>query len=106
MNAYGRVACLDAATGNEIWAVDVLKRFGGANITWAMSECLLVDGPRLIVTPGGDDALMAALNKTTGRTIWRTEALRGDRASHCSPMLFRHAGRRILQAVLRRTASA
>ncbi|MFZ1935898.1 MAG: PQQ-binding-like beta-propeller repeat protein [Thermoguttaceae bacterium] len=96
MNAHGRVACLQAATGHEIWAVDVLERFAGANITWAMSECLLVDGPRLIVTPGGKDALMAALDKTTGRTIWTTKALCDDRTSYCSPMLFRCAGQRIL----------
>jgi outer membrane protein assembly factor BamB len=98
MNAYGRVACLKASTGKEIWAVDVLKRFRGANITWATCECLLVDGPRLIVTPGGKDALMAALDKTTGQTIWTTEPLREDRTSYCSPMLFRHAGRRILSS--------
>ena len=40
MNAHGRVACLDAADGKELWAVDVLQRFGARNITWAMSECL------------------------------------------------------------------
>ncbi len=96
MNAHGRVACLEAATGKELWAVDVLKRFQAENITWAMSECLLVDGPRLIVTPGGREALMAALDKTSSRTIWTTEALGSDRASHCSPLLLRHAGRRIL----------
>jgi outer membrane protein assembly factor BamB len=96
MNAHGRVACLDAATGEELWAVDVLERFQGQNITWAVSECLLVDGPRLIVTPGGQAALMAALDKATGRTVWTTEPLAGDRVSHCSPLLFRHAERRIL----------
>ncbi|MGD0896499.1 MAG: PQQ-binding-like beta-propeller repeat protein [Thermoguttaceae bacterium] len=96
MNAHGRVACLDAATGNELWAVNVLERFQGQNITWAMSECLLVDGPRVIVTPGGQKALMAALDKHTGRTVWTTEPLREDRTSHCSPLLFRHAGRRIV----------
>jgi outer membrane protein assembly factor BamB len=96
MNAYGRVACLAAATGEEIWTVDVLERFRGANITWAMSECLVVDGPRLIVTPTGKEALIAALDKTNGRTIWTTEALGDDRASYCSPILFRQAGRRIL----------
>ena len=75
MNAHGRVACLEAATGKELWAVDVLERFQGQNITWAMSECLLVDGPRVIVTPGGEKALMAALDKQSGRTVWTTEPL-------------------------------
>jgi len=96
MNAHGRVACLDAASGNELWAVDVLDRFGTGNITWAVSECLLVDGPRLIVTPGGKKALMAALDKLTGTTVWTTESLGADRTSHCSPILLRHAGRRVI----------
>ncbi len=96
MNAHGRVACLDAGTGRDLWALNVLERFQGQNITWAMSECLLVDGPRLIVTPGGEKALMAALDKQNGRTLWTTEPLAGDRVAHASPALFRHAGRRIL----------
>ena len=96
MNAHGRVVCLDAATGKELWAVNVLERFQGQNITWAMSECLLIDGPRLIVTPGGKDALMAALDKTTGRTVWTAAPRDEARASYCSPLLFHHAGRRIL----------
>lgn len=96
MNAHGRAACFDAATGKEFWAVDVLERFGGRNITWAISECLLVDGPRVIVTPCGDKALMAALDKNSGRTLWTTEPLAGDPVSYSSPLLFRHAGRRLL----------
>jgi outer membrane protein assembly factor BamB len=76
--------------------VDVLDRFGARNITWAVSECLLVDGPRLIVTPGGKKALMAALDKLTGKTVWTAEPLGTDRTSHCSPILFRQAGRRVI----------
>ena len=76
LNAHGRLACLDAGSGQELWAVDVLERFGGRNITWAVSECLLVDGPRVIVTPGGTKALMAALDKRTGATIWTTDPAR------------------------------
>jgi outer membrane protein assembly factor BamB len=96
MNAHGRVVCLEADTGKELWAVDVLERFQGQNTTWAMSECLLVDGSRVMVTPGGEKALMAALDKQSGRTVWTTEPLRTDRASHSSPLLFRHAGQRII----------
>jgi len=96
LNAHGRLACLDAMSGQEQWAVSVLERFGGKNITWALSECLLLDGPHVIVTPGGTKALMAALDKRSGRTIWTTEALEEDLASHSSPILFRFGARRIL----------
>jgi len=94
INAHGRVACLDADTGKEHWAVNVLERFDGKNIRWAVSECLLVDGPRLIVTPGGTKALMAALDKRTGDTIWTTDPLGDDVVSHSPPILFRYAGHR------------
>lgn len=96
LNAHGRVACLDAASGDEIWAVNILERFEGKNITWALSECLLVDGNRVIVTPGGKRALMAALDKRTGATVWTTEPLGDDVTSHCSPILFRFGGRRMI----------
>lgn len=96
LNAHGRLACLEAATGKELWAVETLDRFQGKNITWALSECLLVDGPRVIVTPGGKQALMAALDKLTGRTVWTTEAIDGEPTSHCSPILFRFGGRRLI----------
>jgi len=96
MNAHGRVVCLDAASGKELWAVNILERFDAKNITWALSECLLVDGENLIVTPGGKKALMAALDKQTGRTVWTTEPLGNDRTSHCSPILFRYARRRMI----------
>jgi len=97
MNAHGRLACLDPADGDEVWAVDVLERFGARNITWALSECLLVDGPRVIVTPGGGKALMAALDKRDGSTVWTTEPIAGDdRTSHSSPILFTYGGRRLI----------
>lgn len=96
MNAHGRVACLEAASGKELWAVDILERFNARNITWALSECLLVDRARVIVTPGGKKALMAALDKRDGRTAWTTEPLGVDRTSHSSPILLRYAGRRVI----------
>lgn len=97
MNAHGRVVCLDPADGDEVWAVNVLERFDARNITWAISECLLVDGPRVIITPGGPKAVMAALDKRNGSTVWTTEPIEGDdRTSHSSPILFSHEGRRLI----------
>lgn len=114
MNAHGRVACFDAETGEEHWAVETHERFEAKNITWAKSECLLVDGNRVIVTPGGDQAVMAALDVQTGATVWATPALKmgeskdarfqmlptpagkADGSSYASPVLFKFGGRRIL----------
>jgi len=96
MNAHGRVACLDAATGREQWVVNVFERFEGRNITWAVAECLLVDGPRVVVTPGGRKAMMAALDKKTGETVWTSAPIAGDKAGYASPILFEFGGRRHL----------
>ena len=96
LNAHGRLACLDPETGEEQWAVNVLERFEAENVTWAISECLLVDGPRIIVTPGSGRALMAALDKSDGETVWITDPIEGERASYASPILFSHLGRRII----------
>ena len=96
LNAHGRLACLDTASGNEIWKTNILERFDARNITWAISECLLIDGPRIIVTPGGKKALMAALNKYNGRTVWTTEPLTKERTSHSSPILFQYQERRLI----------
>ena len=96
LNAHGRVACLDAKTGAELWTVDILQRFEGVNILWGLSECLLVDGPRLIVTPGGRKGAVAALDKTTGDTVWASEPIDKNDAGYGSPLLFELGGRRHL----------
>jgi len=96
ISGHGRVACLDAATGKELWACDLRQRFEVSELTWGFAECLLVDGPRLMVTPGSQKTLVAALDKQNGRTLWTTEPLAGDCATYSSPILFRYAGRRIL----------
>lgn len=96
MNATGRLLALDAATGKELWNANILKRFESQNIIWGISESLLIDGPRVIVTPGGPKALMAALDKKTGETVWTSEPIAGDKAAYASPVLFQMRNRRLI----------
>ena len=68
----GDLVCVDAATGKEVWRKSFPKDFGGRMMSgWKYSESPLVDGDKLICTPGGDEAVLVALNKKTGEAIWK-----------------------------------
>jgi outer membrane protein assembly factor BamB len=74
----GDLACCHADDGTLVWSKNYERDFGGQMMSgWGYSESVLVDGDRVICTPGGDDALLAALDKKTGETIWKTVAPQG-----------------------------
>jgi len=68
----GDLVAADANTGQERWRKSLPRDFGGRMMSsWRFSESPLVDGDRVIVTPGGRDAIMVALDKRTGKDVWR-----------------------------------
>lgn len=70
----GKLLCCRVQDGQEVWRKDFEKDFGGQMMSgWGYSESPLVDGEKLIVTPGGDDAVLVALNKKSGETIWKAQ---------------------------------
>ena len=95
MTGQGRIACHKAATGEVIWYVDTLDKFGGKNIRWGMAESVLIDGDRAICTPGGKDATVVALDKMTGEPIWTTKGL-SESSAYCAPMLVDRGSNRLL----------
>jgi outer membrane protein assembly factor BamB len=69
----GDVVAVDAATGKERWRRNLAADFGGSMMSiWKFSESPLVDGDRVIVTPGVRAAALVALDKKTGKEVWRT----------------------------------
>jgi outer membrane protein assembly factor BamB len=75
LGANGDLACLEAATGAKRWSVSLTKDLGGQQPNWGYSESPLVDGDRVICTPGGAKGTLAALDKATGKALWRSEGL-------------------------------
>ena len=67
----GDLVCLHTGDGSRVWHRNLTKDFKGERGGWDYCESPLVDGDRLIVTPGGKEATMVALDKKTGETIWK-----------------------------------
>ena len=71
--------------GGEVWHRNILREFGGRQLQWLISESPLVDGPHLIVSPGGPGAGMVKLDKLTGKTVWQAKELSAP-AGYSSPI--------------------
>jgi outer membrane protein assembly factor BamB len=95
-----QAACLDAATGRKIWSVDALKEFGGVNRSYGNAESPLLVDEKMIVTPGGPNATLVALDKETGKTIWTTRDL-SQPAAYCSPVLLERGGLKIIVTMVK-----
>jgi len=92
-NPDGTLSCLEAKSGKQVWALNILETFGGRNITWALAESPLVDGEQVIVCPGGPEAAMVALDKKTGKTVWVCKGA-GDKPGYASPIVVDYQGLR------------
>lgn len=101
-NADGDLVCLDAKTGERVWGLNVLEKFGGRNITWGLAESVLVDGEKVISTPGGEEIGVVALDKRSGETIWAMKGA-GDKPGYCSPIVIEHQGLRQIVTMLARS---
>ena len=74
LGGNGDLSALDARTGKLVWSKNVLREFGGSNITWGISESPLVLGNKVLVNAGAPGASMVALNKTDGSVIWKSQS--------------------------------
>lgn len=70
LGQLGDLVCVDR-DGKKLWSRNLVKEYGGDKGGWNYCESPLVDGDKVIVTPGGKDATMVALDKRTGTEIWR-----------------------------------
>jgi outer membrane protein assembly factor BamB len=72
LSSEGDLVCLDAATGKERWRRQLENDFGGRMMSsWRYSESPLVDGDRVVITPGAQRAGLVVLDRRTGKEIWR-----------------------------------
>ena len=98
LGTMGHACCLDAETGDVVWQRDLNKDYQISETRrmpiWGISGSPLIYRDRVILHIGGaDGACIVALDKQTGKEIWR--AL-DDRAQYSSPLLVKQNGKDVL----------
>jgi outer membrane protein assembly factor BamB len=94
LGSDGDLFCVKISDGSEVWHKSLRGDFGGKPGLWAYSESPLIDGDKLICTPGGKDATIVALNKKNGDVIWKSAVPDSDLAAYASPIAIEVSGNR------------
>jgi outer membrane protein assembly factor BamB len=94
LGVSGDLVCLETATGKERWHKNLRTDFGGQVGGWKYSESPLIDGDKLLCTPGGNKATLVALNKKTAEIIWSAPVPSGGGAAYSSIVAADVAGQR------------
>lgn len=90
----GDVVCLQVSDGKLLWQKNLVQDFGGAVPRWGYQESPLVDGDKVVVTPGGRAAPLVALDRMTGAVVWKASIPQGDGAGYSSAIVAEAGGKR------------
>jgi outer membrane protein assembly factor BamB len=98
LGTMGDLLCLDAATGKQIWAKNFPRDYKAHVPVWGFSANPLLDDqgehPKLICLVGGEDHVVVAFDKDTGKELWH--ALSADEPGYSPPMIYQFGGKRQL----------
>lgn len=92
---FGELVCA-STDGRELWRRHLMEEFQGRKAdSWGYSESVLIDGDRLVCTPGGPEKTMVALNKLTGDELWSAARDEDRGAGHASVVVAEVGGTRV-----------
>ena len=94
LGAEGHLACLEAKTGAKIWAKELKAEYGTKSDLWGYAAHPQLDGNKLITLAGGEGSHVIALDKDTGKEIWKSQSQ--TRQGYSPPLLTTAAGVRQL----------
>jgi outer membrane protein assembly factor BamB len=84
LGGQSELVCVETTKGKVRWHTNLRRDLGGELMSgWGYSESPLVDGDKVVCTPGGARGTLAALDKGTGKVLWRSKGLT-DKAGYSS----------------------
>lgn len=94
VSGMGELSCISTA-GKILWTVDYHAKYSSTVPRFGISESPLVVDNKVIVTPGGNMAAMAAFNTENGNVVWETPSLTEGR-QYVNPLLIENKGKKII----------
>lgn len=94
LGAEGHVFALDAEKGIVLWTKSLREAYGVETPLWGFAATPLLDGNKLILLPGGKGTTVVALDRETGKELWR--ALEAREPGYAPPVIVEAGGRRQL----------
>ncbi|MBL7223155.1 MAG: SUMF1/EgtB/PvdO family nonheme iron enzyme [Candidatus Brocadiae bacterium] len=91
LGPFGHLHCVDPATGRIFWKRHLIDDFSGTLPAWGVTATPLLVDDKLIVNPGAKDASLVALDRATGKIVWKSQGAAG---AYASPILANFNGRR------------
>jgi outer membrane protein assembly factor BamB len=95
MSSLGKLCIFERENGRLLKIIDLLEQSGAKQARFGFAECVLVDGKKVICTPGGPDTSLMAIDKDSGETIWQTTGL-SQQSAYCSARLIKHGNRQLV----------
>jgi outer membrane protein assembly factor BamB len=96
LTPFGQLVACAVKDGRESFRVDLKGQLGGKKgDSWGYSESVLVDGNKIVCTPGGEQAAMVALDKKSGKPLWSCPLPGCRGAGHASIVVAEVKGRRV-----------
>lgn len=83
LSAEGKLHCLDLETGKKLWMRPLLDDYQGDKGYFGVSTTPILEGNLILVNIGGKDAGIVALDKDTGKDVWKAT---NHAASYSSPV--------------------
>lgn len=93
ISGMGEVACINVTDGKIIWRVDGGSTYSTKTGNWGTAECPLVFDNKVIYSPGGSQTTIVALDKETGKEIWKSKSLNEAR-NYVQPTIITYKGKR------------
>ena len=91
LGAEGMLTCLAIADGKMLWEMDLKKSYQVSSPIWGFACHPIVAGDLVIVKPGGEGTTVVALDKKSGKEVWR--ALTSKEPGYAPAVLINHGGR-------------